>query len=66
MRKPSASDDELAEIPTRHRQGRRRKKKRSKKLKNIITVVVLAIMVLVILWFAVRFVMDLGGAGHAE
>ncbi len=61
LRSPSAPDDEEAQLPTRHRHGRRRKKKRSKRFKNILTVAVLFVMVLVILWFLVRAVMDMGG-----
>ena len=59
-----APEDESAQHPTRRRLGRQRKRKRGKRLKNIITVAVLFVMVLVILWFAVRAVMDLGG-GHS-
>jgi cytoskeletal protein RodZ len=66
MRTPSVPEDESAQLPSRHRHGRRRKKKRSKRVKNIITVVVLFIMVLVIVWFLVNAIMDLGGSGHGE
>jgi hypothetical protein len=65
MPTPSVPEDESAQFLTRHRHGRRRKKKRSKRFKNILTVVVLFIMVLVIVWFLVSAIMDLGGS-HAE